>query len=48
MDNLVCTECGKQDSSVKKRECGYFRELFDEEVIETICDECEHHHLDEI
>lgn len=46
--NLICQGCGKQDETVREIECGYVRELFDESVLEIICDECEYQHLMDI
>jgi anaerobic ribonucleoside-triphosphate reductase len=42
---LTCPFCGKKDETVRERECGYQREVNDEEVLEIICDECEQEHL---
>jgi len=42
---LTCKECGKKDKTVKRRLCGYSRELYNEDVIEVICDDCEYEHL---
>lgn len=45
---LKCRSCGKKDKTVKKRICGYSKEINGTEVWEVICDACEHEHLMDI
>ena len=44
----TCTSCGKSDKTVYERACAYTHELFGEELLETVCDDCEHEHLMDI
>ena len=45
---LTCESCGKEKEDVCERECVYSREINDTEVLEIICDDCEHEHLMDI
>lgn len=49
MKFLKCEVCGKEDETVSVRECGYAMDVNnDPNVMETICDACEHEHLMDI
>lgn len=43
-----CEVCGKVDATVHERACGYHADLHGTEVLETVCDDCEHNHIMEI
>lgn len=45
---LVCYKCGKQDETVYERICAYQKEINGIEHLETICDDCEQQHRDDI
>ena len=39
-----CEKCGKESEDVVKRLCGFQKDVWEEEVWETICDDCEQIH----
>lgn len=45
---MTCTECGKQDETVRERACGYDEDVNNRIVMEVICDACENEHLMDI
>lgn len=48
-EKLKCSVCGKQDDTVSVRACGYAADINnDPNVMEEICDACEHEHLMDI
>ena len=47
-EELTCSVCGKQGKTVSIRICGYIQEIHEREVLEVICDACEHEHLMDI
>ena len=38
--DVVCEDCGSNDSSVRVRFCPYFKVVLNEDILITICDEC--------
>jgi hypothetical protein len=44
----TCEECGKRDKTVRERACGYSEEIHGVELMETVCDACEHEHIMDI
>lgn len=45
---LICENCGKQDESVKMHIDPYIHELFEDEEITILCDECYQERIYEI
>jgi hypothetical protein len=43
---MVCESCGKDTPDVRERKCGYYEDLWGEEVLEGVCDACEAEHND--
>ncbi len=43
-----CEVCGESKLDVRRRECGYTKEIDGKIVKELICDNCERQHLDDI
>ena len=39
-----CHYCGNRKKDVRKRACGYQKEINEKIVMETICDDCEQEH----
>ena len=44
-ERYTCEYCGKATPDVRKRLCGYSQEIHGTDVVEVICDDCEHEHL---
>lgn len=42
---LQCSNCHKQDKTVKRRACGYESDLYETKKMEVVCDECEEEHI---
>ncbi len=48
-EKLKCSSCGKEDETVSLRACGYQADVNnDPNVMEIICDACEHEHVMDI
>ena len=46
---MKCEQCGKEDKTVSYRNCGYSEDVNnDPNVMETVCDDCEHEHIMDI
>lgn len=43
-----CSECGKYKKDVRRITCGYHEEISGTIVKETICEDCELQHLQDI
>jgi len=48
MDTKKCQECGREDETVRLRDCVYSEEVNGTKVEEIVCDACEHEHLMDI
>lgn len=44
----TCKECGKKDSTVHRRACGYHLDVNNKTVMEVVCNACEYEHLMDI
>ncbi len=45
---LVCESCGKSDETVRITCCGYVQEIYGEYEEETVCDDCEYQHCQDV
>lgn len=45
---MKCDDCEKEKPDVSERFCGYSEEINGTQVLEVVCDECEHEHLMDI
>lgn len=44
----VCDDCGEEKPDVCYRACVYYDELYDDEYMELVCDDCEYEHAMDI